>query len=417
MTSTIPAVTGSVQKKTTRSGRTYLYLVINDSDELGRFVQKWEGTGLRAEGNMKKAKTLLQKRLDEINAERRREALSYNGSEELHEDMMLSTWLQFFCDHRMNGIRDVTREGYEYRFKSILEYFGHRKNDRMLSELTTRDINDFCMFMLSKGKINQKTGEPTGYSVRTVRSLKALIVKALNDAVMEGLMKVNVAIPVRIGSNGNEAHARKMKFMTIDELNEFLQWLDDEGDPMTDMIKVITYLGLRKSEALGLTWGPEGVDMIARRIRITRTVTRCKTVHDEIDTKNQTSARSFVMNDELYGLFSRMWAKRQEDMAFYGNTYHQNDRVFCWEDGLEFAPDWTVKHFKKIMTKYGRPDFTLHNLRHSAATFLFEMGWSEWEIADWLGHADPSTTKKWYAVISKAHNDEKARRLEGVLKI
>lgn len=89
--------------------------------------------------------------------------------------------------------------------------------------------------------------------------------------------------------------------------------------------------------------------------------------------------------------------------------------LFTWEDGVPFNPDYLYHHFSDVMKEFGRPNFTLHNLRHSCASYLYECGWKEWDIANWLGHENATTTKEWYAVLTKAHNDKQAKTLNGLL--
>ncbi len=56
-------------------------------------------------------------------------------------------------------------------------------------------------------------------------------------------------------------------------------------------------------------------------------------------------------------------------------------------------------------------------MRASCANFLYKAGWGEWEIADYLGHSDPSISKKWYIALRKQNDRKKMDSLNGVLKI
>ena len=154
-----------------------------------------------------------------------------------------------------------------------------------------------------------------------------------------------------------------------------------------------------------------------RRLHISRTVVRLKEIHDEEDTKSQDSFREFPITDEMYEFFQRVIKKKEDNRAFYGNTYHESKSLFTWEDGKEFTPDYLNNHFESIMIKYGRENFTLHNLRHSCASYLVCLGWSAKDISEWIGHADFATTDKWYVVISQAYKRELAESLNGKLRI
>ncbi len=406
-------VTGSVQSKVTKKGKEYLYTVIN-VPHLGK--PKWEATGLEAKGNIRKAEMILDQRIQEYKKqERELEKKRTPNLLTAGENINFVDWMVDFIESTKVTVRASTGEGYENRLKHIVKYFGEK--DIMLSEITAMDIDDFVQYLLRYGKKNQKTGERSGLAVRSVRSIKTLIVSALNKAVLMGYVSGNVALSVPVGKKSNTAFARKLRFMTLDELNDFLEYVEREKDVMADIIKVIAYYGLRRSEALGLHLGRDSVDLEHRRLHITRTLVKVNTLHDETDTKSQYSDREFYITDEMMEFFQRVIKKKEEDKAFYGNTYHQSKSLFTWEDGEEFAPDFMYHHFIKLASKYGRENFTLHNLRHSCASYLVALGWEAKDIASWIGHADYNTTNRWYVVIERAYKQKLTESLDGKLKM
>lgn len=406
-------VTGSIQSKTTKKGNTYLYMVLT----INGGSPKWEATGLLETGNIRKAETMLRHRIHELEQQLEKKSLEEekNAKLTIAEKTMFHTWMIQYIRSLKNAVRESTMEGYECRLKHIIDYYN--KEPVSLADLTAKDLDDFFQYLLRYGKKDQKTGEYKPLAVRTVRAIKALIVSALNQAVILGYIDNNPCLSIKIGSKSNSELARKFHFMKVKELNQLLDYMTAENDPLTDIVKVISHYGLRRSEALAITLGPNSLDLENRRLHITRTIVKVKNVHDEMNTKTQSSAREFYIIDEMYDLFKRILAKKEENKKFYGNTYCESDFLFTWEDGVPFNPDYLYHHFGIVMKKFGRPDFTLHNLRHSCASYLYEAGWREWDIAAWLGHEDPSTTRVWYAVLTKAYNDEKAKSLEGLLNI
>lgn len=398
-------VSGSVQPKTTKTGKTYLYTVIY-VPSLGK--QKWESTGLEAKGNIRRAEAILEER---INKYRKQEYELYTQKKDKNSnEIKFVDWVIRFVEDEKANIRNSTAESYVYRLKYIVDYFSDK--NIVLSEISAMDIDGFVKYMLLHGK---KDG--SGLAVRTVRSIKTIIVSALNKAVLMGYINGNVALSVRVGKKSNASLARKLNFMTIDELNDFLKYLHNTSDEMEDIIKVMAFYGLRRSEALGLYLGRDSVDLENRRLHISRTVVKVGSIHDEEDTKSQDSHREFYISNEMYEFFQRVLRKKEENRTFYGEHYHESKSLFTWSDGKEFSPDYLYHHFAKIMKKYGRSNFTLHSLRHSAASYLVGLGWSETDIASWLGHSNYATTHKWYVVISQAYKQKKAQSLDGKLNI
>lgn len=401
-------VSGSVQPKTTKKGKTYLYTVIS----VNGGKPKWQSTGLEESGNKRKAERILRQRLDEYQRQaeqeekERLEAESRKGG-----NILFSVWMQDYINSLGASIRESTMEGYQYRLKHITEYFSHKPIT--LQELTVKDLNDFKAYLLTYGKSNPLTGEKSGLAIRTVRAIKALIVSALDEALANGYILMNPARCIKVANKSNFELARKFNYMEGDELERFFQFMDKKKDPLADLVKVIAIYGLRRSEALALTLSPNSVDLKNRRLHITRTIVKVQTVHEEEKTKTSSSCREFKITDDMYDFFLKVLAKKEENKKYYGNTYQESGYLFTWEDGKPFNLDSLGKMFTRTAEEFGRPNFTLHNLRHSCSSFLFEEGWREWEIAEWLGHADAATTKRWYAVLAKGHNDKKADSLNG----
>ncbi len=68
--------------------------------------------------------------------------------------------------------------------------------------------------------------------------------------------------------------------------------------------------------------------------------------------------------------------KQKENQAFFGDTYQNKDGyVFVREDGKNYDPDYISDMFIKAMKEFGRPEITLHKLRHTCASLLIEKGW------------------------------------------
>ena len=410
----IREVTGSVQSKITKKGKEYLYTVIS-APHLGR--NKWEATGLEAKGNMKKAETILRERIRRYeNIERElKEQSALKNRKVIDNNIKFLDWMQEYVEESKATVRQSTWEGYGYKMNPIREYF--ETQDLMLSELSVGDIRDFVNHLLLYGKTDKKTGERGGMAVATVRAIKTLISSALNEAVERKYVESNVALSVSVGKKLKSSVARKIKFMTMDELNKFLEYISEIKDEMADIVKVMAVYGLRRSEALGLYIGKNSVDLENRRLCISRTVVKVQSIHDEDNVKSNDSFREFYITDDMLKFFQRVVKKKEEDKAFYGKTYQYSKSLFTWEDGQEFSPDYLEHHFKKVMKKYGRPDFTLHNLRHSCASYLIALGWSETDVMSWIGHSDYACTHKWYVVIEKAYKKKQAESLDGKLSI
>jgi integrase len=53
-------------------------------------------------------------------------------------------------------------------------------------------------------------------------------------------------------------------------------------------------------------------------------------------------------------------------------------------------------HFRPFLKRGGLPAIRLHDLRHTAATWLIAQGKPITTVSGMLGHADAATTLRWY---------------------
>ena len=207
-------VTGTLQKKTMKSGKSYYYAVLNIGGKT-----KWIATGLQVNGNKRLAQRRLQEILQEYAEQSaaaasqqacKNEIPSVEGStgDENQADVLFSEWVKEWLISRKIDVRECTGESYETHARVIVEYFN--ENQIKLSEISYSDIEEYCKYMLKEGKVNRYTGERSGYAIRTVRSQKFIITSALNWAVKRGMIANNPALTVTVSRKKNRQLARSL---------------------------------------------------------------------------------------------------------------------------------------------------------------------------------------------------------------
>lgn len=104
----------------------------------------------------------------------------------------------------------------------------------------------------------------------------------------------------------------------------------------------------------------------------------------------------------------------QKENGFYSDDGY----IFLRENGKEYEPDYLSKLFKKaVLACDCAPDnLTLHGLRHSCCSILFELGWDIERVQKWVGHSDISVTSNIYSHVSKRWINEKGQELNGLLR-
>ncbi|MCD7763119.1 MAG: tyrosine-type recombinase/integrase [Lachnospiraceae bacterium] len=396
-------MTGNLQTKKLASGKEYYYMVLNFRSEDGKRKQKWISTGLEVRGNKRKAEAMLREELQKYK----------NDLYSSDRDILFSDYLQKWLEQQRSSVSQVTFEGYSLHIRHPVAWFGERHLS--LGDLKVSHFEDFYNEMLTSGKVNPRTGETSGLSVRTVREYKFIINSALNKAVANEIIPSNPALNIRVTNKTKKQLARKINFFTTEEANDFLDYVYGENDVLADLICATLFFGLRRSEVIAIRI--QSIDFQNHRLNIDHTIVKMLTLQEKDDTKTPDSNRSYPLTGEMEDFFRRVIEKKKENAAYFGDTYQENEYVFTWDDGRPFAPDFVYHHFTRLIKKYGRPGFTFHNLRHSTASILYEQGWHPKDIQEWLGHADFYTTMNIYTHLDKCHRAEKARALDEILHI
>ena len=156
------------------------------------------------------------------------------------------------------------------------------------------------------------------------------------------------------------------------------------------------------------------IDYEKKTIRIQHTVVRVKTTEAKDSTKTVNSFRTLALFPTAEQCLAQVRAEQKENQAFWGNDYQDNGYIFTWENGAPYDPDYVSKLFCKATKAYGRPEITLHKLRHTCASLLINKGWDVKKLQYWLEHSDTSTTLNIYSHFNKERLNEMLDDLEGL---
>ncbi|MCI6421926.1 MAG: tyrosine-type recombinase/integrase, partial [Blautia sp.] len=115
-------------------------------------------------------------------------------------------------------------------------------------------------------------------------------------------------------------------------------------------------------------------------------------------TKTVSGKRVLYLFETAEKCLRKIQKEQEYNKRFFKNEYiNAEGYVFTWEDGRTYNPDYISKLFSKATKEFGRPEITLHKLRHSCASILINKGWDIKKLQYWLGHTDTQTTLNIYA--------------------
>lgn len=359
-----PAMRDGIIKR----GSTYSYVVRERDPQTGRTRPRWVGgfpTVKAAKAARDKARVNVSK-----------------GTYVPPTSLTLGEWLDRWMTGHASQLKPSTVHAYQQKIDGYLKpAIGAER----LQALSPSRLSVVFRRMAESGG---KDGRPL--SPRSVEYARAILRKALNDAVVERVIEVN---PV----TGSKAPRRDGKprhvTWTGEQQRTFLTALEGTRWHVAWLLALAT--GMRRGELCGLTWAD--VDLEAGVVAVERSSLQLG--GERITTTPKNHERRKVSLDATTTAALRAWRKAQAaERLLYGSAYRDTlGLVFTWEDGSPVLPDYLTKEFVKAQAGLGLPRMTLHGTRHSHATTLLREGVPVHIVSKRLGHKDPSVTLNVYA--------------------
>jgi len=227
--------------------------------------------------------------------------------------------------------------------------------------------------------------------------------KAFEDAIFRELLAFN---PTK------RAKPPKMKkfkaaFLNLEEIEQLLSLF--KGNIIELPVTLCSIYGFRRSEVLGLKW--ENIDFVGRTIYIVETLQQNTGGDYTDDTKTESSTRTMPMTDKAYHLLMHKKREQEQMKKFMKKRYRDTDYVCTQRNGKPISPNYLSKHFHAVVKDVFKK-VRLHDLRHSSATNLLEMGFTVAQVAEWLGHSSPEITLRFYAHATKESKVKIANALD-----
>lgn len=280
----------------------------------------------------------------------------------------------------------------------------------VLGKLTPAQVQAFL-----NAKRTSATRTGGAFSAAAVARMRAVLRQALADAETHGLVHRNVAKLAK-PPKGATREAVALSKVQASRLLDAI-----EGDRLEALYRLTLVLGLRQGEALGLTWGAEGVDLDAGTLTVSRAMQRVKDATTgasaliHVGTKSATSRRTITLPDSLVALLREHRTRQREARLLAGPAWRGNEQglVFTTRVGTPLDGPNVTKYFQRHLERAGLPHMRFHDLRHSAVTFMAASGEVPLEVArDIVGHSDARLTMNVYRHVLGEEREQAAAALD-----
>lgn len=253
--------------------------------------------------------------------------------------------------------------------------------------------------------INRKLA--TGLSPRRVEYARAVLRRALNDALRWGLIARNVATLV----TPPRAQRYEIRPLDPDQARRFLDTV--RADRLEALYSVALAVGLRQGEALGLRW--DDVDLGGAVIHVRHALQRVDGKLQLVEPKTARSRRVVVLPATVVKALREHRVRQLAERLAAGSEWIDRDLVFCTPRGRPLDASNVTHAFQKHLARAGLPRQRFHDLRHACASLLLAQGVNPRVVMEVLGHSQITLTLNTYSHVLPSLSEEAARRMDAVL--
>lgn len=288
----------------------------------------------------------------------------------------LDRWL---ADVVKPSVRPKTYESYR---QIVRLYLAPTLGQHRLAKLTPQHVQSLMNEQLTAGR-----------APRTVLYMRAVLRRALGQALKWGLVARNVATLV----DPPRSQRHDIRPLTPEQAGQFLTAA--RGDRLEALYAVAVSVGLRQGEILGLRW--EDVDLDAGVLRVRVALQRLDGKPQLVEPKTRQSRRTLPLPAVVVRQLHAHRTRQREERLLAGERWQGAGwgLVFTNTLGGPLEPRNLTTRYKALLARAGLPNIRFHDLRHSCASLLLAQGVPMRLIMDILGHSQIGLTMNTYAHI------------------
>ena len=274
--------------------------------------------------------------------------------------MTMLSLTTLYIEDMQNRLRQSTMSNKKYLIDTkILPYFSKMK----ISDIKPTTVRHWQNELMSQD-----------FSDTYLKTINNQLCAILNYAVKYYGLKENPCH--KPGSMGRK-NANEMQFWTRNEFNTFINNVNDIQ--AYNAFLILYWCGLRVGELLALT--KNDIDFNNKTLSVNKSYQRINSQDIISEPKTPKSNRILALPDFLC----------KELKNYIGQLYDDNARLF------QISKHSLYKEMRKGCQQSGIKRIRVHDLRHSHASLLIELGFSPLLIAERLGHENIETTLNTYS--------------------
>lgn len=241
------------------------------------------------------------------------------------------------------------------------------------------DINEISVRRWQNELLNFRNDKGKPFSDTYLKTINNQLSAILNYAMIYYGLTKN---PCRVVGSIGKSNADSMQIWTLDQFEQFIQYEKKTAGRLA--FNILFWSGIREGELLALTRNDfirSGTDEY--RLNINKNFETVKGTQYLLTPKTDSSIRCITIPQFLY----------YEAIQYFDSLYEPDpdERLFY------FTKSFLLNEIKRTAKAANLPAIRIHDLRHSHASMLIEMGFNILIISQRLGHEKVETTWQTYA--------------------
>lgn len=306
-----------------------------------------------------------------------------------YEQVYLEWWEQYKLD-----VKESTQITAKSRIAThILPMLGKHKIDKITPAVFQHVLNQWYT------------------TVKHYKQIYHYACRVLTYALQQGYIKEHPKHRIVMPKIKDIKKNKNKTFYTKEELFHVLTALEKDSKRMWyTLFRVLAFTGMRKGEALALTW--QDIDFTKCKISISKTIANGLNKTRVITTpKTIASNRVIAIDDVTLNILKRWRTEQARLLIALGHKGIRGDQLIFSriQTNSILNPCYPSQVLKHVCNLNKLPLIKIHGFRHTHCSLLFEAGVPMKDVKERLGHADIQTTMNIYTHVTPDSKDLSAQ--------
>lgn len=294
--------------------------------------------------------------------------------------------VEHLCDRWIEtrvDVRRVTREGYAQWLRPVMR---HPIAKLPVAEVAITDVQALVAWLAREGmrpKKDRQTGTPL--SANSIRSVKVALQQAFDLALAEGTISRNV---IKLAKWPKVRNVRGLDLAHWQPA-QLIRFRDHADLDRLAGAWRLSLSGMTRADVMGLRWSDLDLEEGVASVSVGRVALENGST-EENDPKSAQRVRAVpfeAIHPGTIALLKRMKAQQAADKLQAGVAWRDSGLMVVNEVGDPIAPQVYSDRLRRLCASAGVPSIKLHNVRHSIAFWLHQLGVAPADAAALLGHS------------------------------